>query len=86
MSHSQLPERASLDYLKKLAKDRLGAARESDPHAKLATALLEVAREYGFPSWRALKAEVERRRGDDVSRFVDACGSGDVDTVRATAS
>lgn len=66
MSNSQLPERASLEYLKKLAKDRLRELRRSDPEAKLATALLSVARDYGFPSWRALKDEVERRRADDL--------------------
>jgi len=59
---SQLPERASLEYLKKLAKDRLQQLRRTDPATKLATALLQVAREYGFPSWRALKAKVEEHR------------------------
>lgn len=50
MSGSKLPERASLEYLKTLAKDRLQELRRSDPSAKLATALLAVAREYGFSS------------------------------------
>ena len=45
MSTSKLPERASLEYLKKLAKERLREMRKSDPHAKLAAALLAVARE-----------------------------------------
>ena len=58
----KLPDRASLEYLKKLAKDRLQELRRSDPRAKLATALLAVAREHGFSSWRALKAEIERRQ------------------------
>lgn len=83
MANSQLPERASLEYLKKLAKDRLKALRQTEPRAKLATALLEVAREHGFSSWRALKAEVEQRRASAAARFVDACGTGDLDTVRA---
>lgn len=86
MSNSQLPARASLEYLKKLAKDRLKMLRQTEPHAKLATALLEVARDHGFPSWRALKAEVERRNANDIARFVDACGTGDVDAVRAMLS
>src|ERR1700732_4155954 len=63
MSNSQLPERASLEYLKKLAKDRLQDLRRADPQAKLATALLAVARDHGFSSWRALKAEVEQSAG-----------------------
>src|SRR5688572_17467371 len=33
MSNSQLPERASLEYLKKLAKERLQALRRADPRA-----------------------------------------------------
>src|ERR1041384_1730173 len=82
MSNSQFPERASLEYLKKLAKDQLAELRRADPHAKLATALLEVAREYGFPSWRALKAEIEERQKSAITRFFDAAGKGDVESLR----
>jgi hypothetical protein len=49
MSNSKLPERASLEYLRKLAKDRLQELRRADPQAKLAAALLAVARDHGFP-------------------------------------
>jgi hypothetical protein len=38
MSDSKIPERASLEYLKKLAKDRLHELRQTDPHTKLAAA------------------------------------------------
>ena len=38
MSASKLPERPSLAYLRKLAKDRLENLRQSDPQAKLAAA------------------------------------------------
>ena len=48
-----LPERPSLEDLKKLAKDRLPALRRADPTARLADAQLAVAREHGFPSRRA---------------------------------
>src|SRR5262245_51721754 len=82
MTVSQLPERASLEYLKKLAKQRLAELRRDNPAAKLAAALLEVAREHGFQSWRALKEEVDRRREIAVSRFFEACANGDVRTVR----
>jgi ankyrin repeat protein len=82
MSNSKLPARASLEYLKKLAKDRLHELRRADPQAKLTTAQLAVAREHGFPSWRALKAEVERRARDDAALFFDASAKGDVDTLR----
>jgi ankyrin repeat protein len=83
MSNSQLPERASLEYLKKLAKDRLQELRRTDPEAKLATALLGVARDHGFPSWRALKAEIEQRQAGNVQRFFEACAKGEIDTLRS---
>jgi len=82
MSNSNLPERASLEYLKKLAKDRLQELRRTDPQAKLATALLAVARDHGFTSWPALKAELEQRQTEDVTLFFEACGKGDADVLR----
>ena len=83
MSPSPLPERPSLEYLKKLAKDRLRALRRTNPQTKLAAALLDVAREHGFPSWRALKAHVEQQQQTDpVERLVFACRTGDLETVR----
>ena len=82
MSNSTLPSRPSLEYLRKLAKDRLPALRRTAPGAKLADALLAIAQDHGFASWRALKAEVDRRRGDLTSRWFDAVRRGDVDSVR----
>lgn len=82
MPISQLPERASLEYLKKLAKERLTQLRGGDPRAKLAAALLDVARQHGFPSWRALRGEVDHRRKQIILRFFSACSTGDVNTVR----
>ena len=76
MSNSQLPERASLEYLKKVAKDRLRDLRRADPETKLAAAQLAVAREFGFSSWRALKAEVGHG-------FFEACKNGDVEVLRS---
>ena len=43
-----LPDRPSLEYLKKLAKDRLPEFRRADASACLADALLAVAREHAF--------------------------------------
>jgi ankyrin repeat protein len=82
MSNAKLPERASLEYLKKLAKDRLKELRQADPQAKLATALLAVARDHGFSSWRALKAEIDQRQTRNIALFFQACASGDVDMLR----
>jgi ankyrin repeat protein/uncharacterized glyoxalase superfamily protein PhnB len=82
VSNANLPERASLEYLKKLAKDRLQKLRQADPHTKLATALLAVARDHGFSSWRALKAEIEQRQTKNAALFFDACAKGDVEVLR----
>ena len=82
MSMVTLPERASLEYLKKLAKDRLQELRRSDPNATLAHTLLSVARDHGFPSWRALKAEVERRQAARVTLLFDAARHGQLEVVK----
>ncbi|MFO0960372.1 MAG: ankyrin repeat domain-containing protein [Isosphaeraceae bacterium] len=57
-----LPLRASLDWLRKLARDRQKARRSEKPDATLSDSQLEVAREYGFASWRQLKAHVDQQR------------------------
>lgn len=54
-----LPARPNLEYLKKEAKDRLDALRQSDSSAQLADAQFALAREYGFDSWPKMKAHVE---------------------------
>lgn len=94
MPKSTLPERPSLEYLKKLAKEKLQKLRRSDPKAKLASAQLAVARDHSFPSWRALKAEIEKRQAGQAERsksdgskssvalFFDACAKGDVEALR----
>ena len=79
---THLPERASLEFLKKLAKERLLAMRASDPAARLAQAQFAVAREYGFSSWRAVKAEIDRRRAPHVAAFFEACAAGNAGDAR----
>jgi ankyrin repeat protein len=86
MSASELPERPSLEYLKRRAKERLGQLRQHDPRVQLARAQLEIAREYGFPSWRALKTEIDRRRAPTVVEFFEAAAGGDVATLRRLLS
>ncbi len=83
MSASTLPPRASLEFLRKLAKDRLALLRHTAPRAQLADALLAVAQQHGFSSWRALKAELDRRRTANASRLFEAIDRRDTDTVRA---
>jgi ankyrin repeat protein len=77
-----LPDHPSLEYLKKLAKERLRQLRRSRPDTRLASAQLAVARDHGFPSWRALKAEVDRRRAPRLSAFFGACAAGDLTALR----
>jgi uncharacterized glyoxalase superfamily protein PhnB len=73
MANSKLPERPSLEYLKKLAKNRFQELRRKDPEAKLTTAQLDVAREYGFTSWRAVKAHIDGRRAKKIASPVMRC-------------
>ena len=89
---ASLPARPSLEWLRKTAKDRLDVLRAAQPGARLADAQLAIAREHGFPSWRALKAEVDRviaaqsRPPDDgvVATFFEHVGTGQIDRVRAS--
>jgi ankyrin repeat protein len=83
MSPLNLPDRASLEYLKKLAKARLAALRATNRAAQLAEAQLAIARDYGFASWRALKTEIDRRRAPNIAELLRACQGGDLDGLRA---
>ena len=67
MPDSKLPDRPSLEYLKTLAKQKLKLLRQNDPEAKLTAAQLDVAREYGFTSWRALKAQLDLQQSNKVA-------------------
>ena len=69
---SELPGRPNIDQLRRQARELLRAAADGEPAAlarvrafservSLSAAQLAVAREYGFASWPALPAEVERR-------------------------
>jgi ankyrin repeat protein len=54
-----LPAHPNLNWLKNRAKEKLQQLRALQPAAQLAEAQLAIARDYGFPSWRKLKAHVE---------------------------
>ena len=86
MPSSDLPDRASLEYLKKLAKERLREMRRTESQARLSAAQRAVARDHGFPSWQALKAEVDRRRSPTAEAFFTACADGDVAVLRDLTS
>jgi ankyrin repeat protein len=57
-----LPDRPSLEQLRKQAKDLLRTRRATDPSAMLAAAQHALAREYGFDSWPKLVHHVESVR------------------------
>ena len=79
-----LPPRPNLNWLKNRAAERLDRMRATDPAATRAAALLAVARDYGFPSWRAIKAEVDARSTSPeavLARFKTAVGRGDAAAV-----
>jgi ankyrin repeat protein len=85
-----LPARPNLDWLRKTAKQQLQQLRKTNPDAKLAGAQLALARQYGFRSWRAMKAEIDRLQalgssGDQAMKaLLRAVGTGKIDTVRTT--
>jgi len=56
----ELPARPNLEFLKKQAKELLRELQQSKPTTKLSDAQHALAREYGFASWPALHAHVER--------------------------
>jgi ankyrin repeat protein len=55
----RLPERPSLEQLRKQAKEHLETLRATDPSAMLSEAQHALAREYGFDSWPKLVHHVE---------------------------
>ncbi len=70
---SELPDRPDLDQLRRQARELLRAATDGEPRAlarirsvsdrtTLSAAQLALAREYGFPSWPALRIGAEHRR------------------------
>jgi ankyrin repeat protein len=89
---SPLPSHPNLEWLRKTAKQRLVELRASDPQTKLAAAQRAVAYDYGFPSWRKLKAHVEaaavteeqspQLTADQVIKgFFGLVGAGRIDDV-----
>ena len=85
-----LPARPNLDWLRKTAKDHLRELRTQDPQRKLADAQFALARQYGFSSWRALKAHVDQLHStsetlddEEVAAFLRHVGAGRIDAIKA---
>jgi hypothetical protein len=72
---AELPDSPSLDWLRKKAKSRLGELRLTNPEASLSDGQFALAKEYGFSSWRALKAHVDSLTVE--GRLFEAARSGD---------
>lgn len=71
-----LPEGPNLNWLRKQAKRRLRELRKTNAAAKLADAQFDLAKQYGFPSWRELKAQVDSLTLD--GQLFEAAKKGDV--------
>jgi ankyrin repeat protein len=76
-----LPDNPNLDWLRKQSKRRLDELRQAQPDTKLSDAQFDLARLYGFSSWRALKAHIDSLTAE--GQIFAAARSGDVDTLRA---
>src|SRR6266576_31000 len=76
-----LPARASLEHLRNEAKAHLRTLRKKKTAAGLAEAQLDVARRYGFSSWRALKTYVDALHSFDA-QIIQAVRQGDLPTIR----
>ncbi len=74
----ELPEKPSLEFLKKQAKELLSGL----PHGKLAEAQHALANEYGFASWAKLKAHVARLNRTPAEALKDAVCDSDAAQVR----
>jgi uncharacterized protein len=76
-----LPARPSLEFLKKSAKQQVAALRKQGQPTSLATEQLSIARKYGFPSWRKLKAHVEML--ERAAAAVGAISRGDTARLKS---
>ena len=88
-----LPARPNLDQQKKLAKELLQAYRAGKSEAvervraalpdkrdiALADAQFDLAKQYGFASWRALKSHIDTLTLD--GQIIEAARTGDLDRL-----
>jgi ankyrin repeat protein len=74
-----LPDAPSLEWLRKEAKRHLDELKATRPEAKLADAQVDVARRYGFKSWRAMKAHIDSLSVE--GQLFAAADKGDVETL-----
>jgi len=76
-----LPDNPNLDWLRKHAKIRLAEMRKANAAATLADAQFAMAKQYGFSSWRALKAHIDSLTID--GQIIESARKGEVDRLVA---
>jgi ankyrin repeat protein len=76
-----LPNAPNLEWLRKHAKRRLEELRETNPDAQLADAQFDLARQYGFSSWRSLKEHIDALTLE--GRLFEAARKGDAERLAA---
>ena len=78
---AELPDRPHLDWIRKQAKRRLIELRRVRADAQLADAQFDLAKDFGFSSWRELKAHVDRLTVE--GQLIAAAKNGDAATLAA---
>jgi ankyrin repeat protein len=76
-----LPDAPNLDWLRKQAKRAREELRKANPDAKLADGQFHLATQYGFSSWRALKAHIDSLSVE--GQLFAAAKNGDTDALAA---
>jgi len=76
---AKLSDNPNLEWLRKQAKRRLHELRTQFPQAQLAHAQFDLAKDFGFTSWRDLKAHVDSLTID--GRMIVAAKNGDAKTL-----
>jgi hypothetical protein len=74
-----LPDNPNLEWLRTQAKTRLAELRQVNPRTRLAGAQFEIAKRYGFSSWRALKAHLDSLTVD--GQLIESARTGDVERL-----
>jgi uncharacterized protein (TIGR03435 family) len=80
-----LPDNPDIAWLCQQAKRHLKQLRDGDPSAQLADAQFALAKEYGFSTWRALKAHVDTLTVDPVVTAALAQADRSAPAVKAAA-
>ena len=78
---SALPDAPNLDVASQAGQASPRRAAQDEPGRAAADAQFDLAKQYGFSSWRALKAHIDSLTVD--GQLFDAARNGDVDALAA---